>query len=165
MRLNFSNSGPWLAAMALLFAPLAVQASAPSAKTANPSHEAAGLLRAVRSDAVQVHTAAVQLDKLTRNTGATWVEYDRQWNEIKPAEEDLRIKLVRLEKIRTTIPLAEQKQVDQAKTEIQRIAGRTRALRVLLDQPGIQTSNAKFPACAVSLRNESGQLEKVARAI
>jgi len=46
--------------------------------------------------------------------------YDRQWNEIKPAVEDMQTKLWRLEKIRSAVPAADQKQMDQAKALIQR---------------------------------------------
>jgi 2C-methyl-D-erythritol 2,4-cyclodiphosphate synthase len=162
MRSHVSNFGSWLGAMAFLFAPLAVQAGNAS-KTVNQADEAARLLHAVRSDATQVRTAAIQLDKLTETSSATWIQYDQQWNQMKPAVEDMQQKLWRLEKIRASIPAAEQQQVDQSKTAIEAIQSKTHALRVLLDQPGVQMNNAKFPADATSLKTQAGRLEQASR--
>jgi hypothetical protein len=61
------------------------------------SQKAVRLLQGIRADAIQVRSAALRLDSLTKTTDAKWLDYDRQWNEIKPAVEDMQIKLARLE--------------------------------------------------------------------
>jgi hypothetical protein len=54
----------------------------------------------------------------------------------------------------------ERKEVDQSKILIQEIQAKTRELRNMLDQPGVQTSDAKFKTYARSIRNEAGKLER-----
>ena len=89
------------------------------------------LLREIKVDAEQVQSAASRLDGLTKSSSATWVD-DRQWNEIKSAEEDMQIKLWHLERIQAAMSSAERKQLDQSKPMIEQIETRTHELRLLL---------------------------------
>lgn len=140
------------------------QPAASSGQTKNESQETARLLRDVRADAMQVRSAAAQLDHLTRSPGAQWVEYDRQWNEIKPPVEDMQMKLARLETMHAAISPAERQELAQSKLLIQEIQSRTHELRALLDKPGVQTKDAHFDRYARYLRSEAAKLEKITAA-
>ena len=109
---------------------------------------------------MQVRSAATRLDSLTTNPGAKWLDYDRQWNEIKPSVEDMQMKLARLEAMRAEISPSEQAELDLSQRLINEIQSRTHELRMLLDQPRVQTSDPRFKAYARSLRNEAQKLEK-----
>lgn len=145
----------------LLSLPVLAQTAASSSPTKNESQETARLLRDVRADAMQVRSAAAQLDQLTRSAGAQWVEYDRQWNIIKPPVEDMQMKIARLETMHATISPAERQELDQSKQLIQEIQSRTHELRALLDKPGVQTNDTHFDQYARYLRSEAAKLEKI----
>jgi hypothetical protein len=89
---------------------------------------------------------------------------EEQWNEIKPAQEDMQMKMWRLERIQANISPAERQKFDQAKPMIREIQLGTHDLRTLLDQPGVQTSNVKFKTYARGLRNNASKLERSASA-
>lgn len=155
--------GLWLGTV-LLGSAVLTQAAPPTAKVQDQSTKVARLFRDIREDAVQVHSAAARLDASTKSPNATWLDYDRQWNEIKPSVEDMQMKLARLETMQAAISPAERKELDQSKLMIEEIQGRTHQLRVLLDKPGVQTNDAEFKTYARGLRNEAGQLERTAAA-
>jgi hypothetical protein len=162
---QLSGLGASLGTVTLLLGTVvSAQAATPSAKTTDESQKAAQLLRDIKADAMQVQSAASRLDGLTKTSGATWLEYDRQWNEIKPAQEDMEMKMWRLERMQANISPAERQKLDQAKPMIGEIQLRTHELRTLLDQPGVQTSNVKFKTYARGLRNNASKLERSASA-
>jgi hypothetical protein len=138
-------------------------AAATSGKVTDESQKAARLLRDIQADSVQVRAAAARLYHMTASSNAAWIDYDRQWNEIKPFVEDMQIKLDRLENMQATISPAERKAVDQSKLLVQEIRSRTRGLRTLLDKPGVQPTDARFKAYARSLRNEAVKLETTSK--
>jgi hypothetical protein len=156
--------GLWLGAIALLGTAVVAQAASASAKSEDESHHAARLLRAIRSDAVQVRSAAAQLNRLTNRPSATWLDYDGQWNAIKPAVEDMQMKLARLESLQASLSPAQRQEIDQSKSMIEQIQGGTHQLRVLLDKPGVQTNNVQFKDYARRLRNEAAKLEQTSTA-
>ena len=167
---RFINASMWLGTMTILSAvPIMAQAASPEKPSAE-SREAATLLRSIKDDAMQVQSAAARLEGLTKNSStaktsvSTWLEYDRQWNEIKPSQEDMQIKLWRLEGMQAAVSPAERKELDQSKPLIGEIQSKTRELRILLDKPGVQTSNPMFTTYASSLRNEARKLEHTASA-
>ncbi len=133
-------------------------AQAANNKPVDESREAAGLLREIKSDAAQIHSAAVQLDHLTKGSSAKWVDLDRQWNVMKPAQEDMEQKLWRLESIKASISPAEQTQLAQTKPVVDAIQSNTHRLRTLLDKPEGQVANQTFEKCAISLRRETNRL-------
>lgn len=158
---HVSKVGFCLATMTLLFgSAIAIQAATSSANGVDESHKAARLLRDIKADATQVRSAAVRLDALTTRAGATWLDYDRQWNEIKPSVEDMQITLARLEAMQAAISPAERKELDQSKMLIEEIQSRTHQLRTLLDQPGVQTNNTDFKVYARSLKTEASKLDR-----
>jgi hypothetical protein len=122
------------------------------------------LMREIKADAAQVQSVAARMDKLAENSTPTWIDYDRQWNEIKPSVEDMQMKVVRLEAMQSSLTPAERKELDQSKLLVGEIQSRTHQFLTLLDTPGIQTTDAKFKTYARSLRNEAGSLEKLAPA-
>lgn len=155
----------WFGTLAMLLAqaPLA-QAASTSVKPSIDARMAARLLREIRVDAEQVRSAAARLDGLTKSSSVSWIDYDRQWNEIKPAQEDMEIKLGRLERIQAALSPEERKQLDQSKPMIGQIQLRTHELRVLLDKPGVQTGDSEFKTYAISLRRAASQLGRTTSA-
>lgn len=123
--------------------------------------KAARYLRDIRADAAQIQSTAAHLDELAASTGATWIEYDREWNLIKPSVEDMQLKLARLETMQSALSPAERAEVDQSKPLVGEIQNRTHQFLTLLDTPGVQTSDTKFKAYASSLKNDAGKLEKL----
>jgi hypothetical protein len=160
-----SNVGLWVGTMTMLLgSAVLAQAAPPSAKAGDEPQKAARLLRDIKADAMQVRSAATRLESLTKSSSAKWLDYDRQWNEIKPPVEDMQIKLARLETMQAAISPAERAKLDQSKLLVPEIQTRTRELRTLLDKSGVQTNDAKFKAYARSLRTEAGKLENTAPA-
>lgn len=161
------NARFWFGTMTMLLgSAFMVRAAAPStvstsAHAVDQSKQAARLLRDIKADAVSVRTAAMGLDTLTASSAARWLDYDRQWNEIKPSVEDMQIKLARLEPMKSALSPAERTELDQSKPVIGEIQNRTHQLFTLLGTPGVQTKDAKFKAYASSLKNEADKLEKL----
>jgi len=161
MSKQIGNVGLWLGTMTMLLGSRAVvQAASSSTKVGDESKKAARLFRDIRADAVKVRSAAARLDTLSANPASKWLDYDRQWNEIKPSAEDMQMKLARLEKMQAAISPAEQAELDQSKSLIVEIQSRTHQLRMLLDKPGVQTSDPRFKTYSRSLKNEAQKLEK-----
>jgi hypothetical protein len=150
----------------LLGSVVAIQAASSSASSSpvnsvDRSKQAVRLFRDLKVDAVTVRSAAARLDGLTQSAGANWLDYDRQWNEIKPSVEDMQIKLARLETMQAALSSNELTELNQTKPVIAEIQSRTRQFLTLLNTPGVQVSDAKFRACARSLRNEADKIEKL----
>jgi len=131
-----------------------------SAKSTGDSRKAARLFQDIKADAIQVRAAAAHLDELAGSPRATWLEYDRQWNEIKPSVERMQIQLAHLDAMQAAMSPAERKDLDQCKLLIDEIQSRTHQLRALLDNPGAHAGDAKFKTCARRLKSESVKLEK-----
>jgi hypothetical protein len=147
--------------LTLLGSALALQAASTSTNAGDQSKQAARLLREIKTDATQIQSSAARLDNLAASSSPKWLDYDREWNEIKPSVEDMRIKLARLEIRQSALSPAERTELDQIKPLVVEIRSRTHQLLTLLDKPGVQTSDAKFKTCARSLRNEADKLEKL----
>lgn len=131
-----------------------------SAKSTDDSHKAAQLFRDIKADAAQVRAAAAHLGELAGGPGATWLEYDRQWNEMKPSVERMQMHLATLDAMQAAISPIERKDLDQCKLLIEEIQSRTHQLRALLDNPGMHITDAKFKVYARSLTSDSRKLEK-----
>lgn len=66
-----------------------------------------------------VRSAAARLDSLAESSGAKWLDYDRQWNEIMPSAEDMQINLARLETMQSALSPAQRAELDRSKPLIQ----------------------------------------------
>jgi hypothetical protein len=172
---NFSpkhsrNACVWLGAMTMLLgSAILVQAASSSTPSSSvsgvgQSQKAARLVRDIKADAVKARVAAARLDTLAESANAKWLDYDRQWNEIKPLVEDMQMKLARLERMQSTLSPAERTELDQVKPLVGAIQSRTHQFLTLLDTPGVQTNDPKFKAYAKGLRSEADKLEKLAPA-
>jgi DNA repair exonuclease SbcCD ATPase subunit len=140
---------------------LGVCQAAPAASQAR-QEDSAKLLKDVRANAARVRTAAQDLEKLSRNNRAKWLDYDKRWNEIKPSAEELSMELVRLDSMRASLPASEQQTVDKLKPLVERIEGRTHELRMLLDRPGVNLKSPKFESYGQSLVRDARSLSKAA---
>ena len=147
---------------AILLGPAAIlQAASTPAKTENAVQaKTERVLRGIKVDAGRIQTAAKELDQLTKHSGSTWLDYDRQWNEIQPYVEDMQIKLWDLDSRKANMSAVEQKDVDAIQPIIQTIRDRAQALRMLLDKSGVSTSDARFEDYATSLDHLTVRLEK-----
>lgn len=154
----------WLGAMAVLLGSAGlVHGAALSTTNGQESHDAAWLYGGIKADAMQVRSAAFRLESLTTTSGATWMDYDREWNAIKPSVEDMQMKLARLETLQASSPAAQRKELDQSRQLIQEIQSRTHGLRVLLDRVDFHKNDPRFGAYARGLTSEAGRLERTAR--
>jgi hypothetical protein len=90
-----------------------------AASTSASSSTAIRLLRDIKTDAAKIQSVAARWEGLTKTSGTTWLRYDRQWNEIKPAQEDMQIKLWRLEGMQAALSPVERAELDQSKPMIE----------------------------------------------
>jgi hypothetical protein len=122
------------------------------------------LLREIKGDAVRVRSAAAQLDQLAEGSNAKWIDYDRQWNEIKPPVEDIQMKVARLAAMQASLTPAQRAELNQIKPLIGELQSRTEQFLKVLDTRGVPTSDARFKSYARSLRNDADKIEKIAPA-
>ena len=139
-----------------------------SASFASPSptkaqDKGARLLKSVAMDARQIQSAASGLERLTKNSDATWKQYDRQWNEIQPVVETMHMKIARLEAIGTSLSPNEKQALEQAKADYQKIAWRSRDLGKLVDMVPPDLSSQKFKIDSRDLAKEASDAAHVAK--
>ena len=118
---------------------------------AQPAATADRLLHEMKSDAQVIQTHATALEGLSKDPATKWLQFDQQWNEIKPAQEALVRKLERLESMTASLSDQQRKSLEQSKQAAQQISARTRQLYLLIDQPGANLKSAGFRADAQSL--------------
>src|SRR5579862_5906767 len=159
MRLRKFGNASCALATVLLFSG-AVVTRAASLKTDDQHREAVKALRDIKADAGQVRLAAMSLNALTKESHVRWLDYDKQWNEIKPAVEDMDIKLSRLERMQATLSPAEREDLEKCRPLIQEIRRGTHDLRALLDQSGVNLGDKKFSAEARGLLREADNLQQ-----
>lgn len=137
--------------------PCGVLCAAPlfAASQATPSQQktssADRLLKDVKADAQMIQSHAMDLENLAKQPNAQWAEFDRQWNEIKPAQESLDMRIRQLESMRSSLTDSQRKDLDQVKQASQTIAARTRELYQQVDQQGANLQSPRFRADARSL--------------
>ncbi|HEY4359795.1 MAG TPA: hypothetical protein VGN17_02445 [Bryobacteraceae bacterium] len=151
----------------LLFSGLAISgtealAQTSPTKTVDETKRAEVLFHQMKSEAGQIQSTAQQLETLTRNANPQWLQYDLQWNEIKPAQEALIRSMWSLDSMRAELSPAEQQAVDQAKQAVDRITTETRHLRTLLDQPGVNLKSPQFEASGRELVKHAEALASAA---
>jgi hypothetical protein len=147
--------------MVLLGSALVLQAASTSTNVSDQSKQASRLLREIKADAVQIRSDAAQLNTIAANSNTTWMDYDHQWNVLKPCVEDMQMKLARLERIQSSLSATERTELDQVKPLVGEIQTETHQFLALLDQPGVQTSDSHFKVYASSLRSEANKLQTV----
>jgi hypothetical protein len=130
---------------------------------AKSTDEAGRLLRSVAADARQIHSHAVAFDKLTQESGATWKEYDREWNETQPVVEMMQMKIARLEAIESSLSPSEKQALEQAKADFQKISWRTRELGNLVDMVPPDLSSPQFKTASRNLVKEASDAARVAK--
>jgi hypothetical protein len=155
---RIGNAASWLSVITMLAGAAISSPAATTGKADDQSRSAARLLRDIRADSVHIRAAAARLYTLTESSSSKWLDYDRQWNAIKPSVEDMQMKLARLETMQASISPALSKDLDQSKMLIQEIQSRTRQLRALLDTPGVQPNDVKFKVYSRGLRSEAARL-------
>lgn len=123
----------------------ATAASKPEAKTADR------LMLEVKTDAQIIEAHAARLERLTKDSDAKWAEFDEQWNEIKPAQEALQMKMRRLESMRASLSDQQRKALDDSKSAVQTISARTEDLVRLIEKSGADLKSPNFRSDAQSL--------------
>ena len=137
--------------------------AAPSpTKTQDLTVKAARLLKSVAADARQIHASAAAFEKLTSDSSATWKQYDRQWNEIQPAVETMRMKIARLEAIESSLSPSEKKALDQSKADYQKIAWYSRELGNLVDQVPADLKAPTFTTASREMMKDASDAAKAA---
>lgn len=151
---------------ALCAAPLpAVQGKAPvasSQETKSEAQSADRLLRQVKAEAQTIEMHAADLERLAKNSNTQWVEYDQQWNEIKPAQEALDRNIRRLDAMSSSLSTQQQKTLNDTKQAVQQISARTRQLFKMIEQPGANLSSSTFQADARSLAQDARSVATIA---
>ncbi len=150
-KLNFVWAGVVLAAVPLL-------AAAPQSQTS----AADKLLLQMKADAQTIETHATQLEKLAKDPNAQWAQFDQQWNEIKPAQEALQMKIKRLESMRSSLSDQQRKALDESKQAAEMVSARTRELYRMIEQPGNDLTSARFRVDAQSLLKNADTLARTA---
>lgn len=136
--------------------------AAPSpTKSRDESARATRLLNSVAADARQIETVASELDKLTKDSSATWKQYDRKWNEIQPVVEKMQIKIARLEAMESSLSPAEKQSMDQSKLALQKIAWHSAELGKLVDTVPADLNDPKFRAESWDLLKEAREIAKL----
>lgn len=159
MRCNFTHITLLTGTMLILSS---VSFAAPS--SAKSQDESARLLKGVAADARQIQMEASDFQKLTKDSGATWKQYDRQWNEMEPVVETMRGKIARLESLESSLPTGEKQAVDQSKAEYQKIAWHSRELGKLVDAVPPDLKTPQFNIASRDLVKEASDLARDAKA-
>jgi len=105
----------------------------------------------VASDAMAIEWHASDIERLTKDPYATWQQYDQQWNEIKPAQEQLQSRIIRLDAMRSSLSDSQKQMLDKDKAAAQRIAWRTRQVLKFLDEPNADLKSPELRSYARAL--------------
>lgn len=159
---SFVKSIGFLLGAMLVFSGGMVAAPAASAamKSATDSREATGLFRDIRKDAMKIDKHAWRLERLTSKAATRWRAYDRQWNAIRPAEDDMHLKLDRLTDMRTDLTSSQWATVQRNLAMYGKIETNMHTLRILLDEPGIGLSNPELGIDSMILADQARRLAR-----
>ena len=113
-------------------------------------------------DAAQIRSTARNIERLNNGATTTWREMDRQWNELKPAQEALVQHLDLLQAMKNSMTPAERKALDTAQTNAERISARTTELHATLDQKGIDVGSPTFHVLAHQMVHEANAISQAA---
>jgi hypothetical protein len=154
MRCNFTHVALLTGAMMIL-SPILF--AAPS-NAKDESAKGARLLKSVAADARQIRMAASEFENLTKDSSATWRQYDRQWNEIQPAVETMRMKIGRLEAMGSSLSAAQKQALERSKADCQKIVWQSRELGKLVDTVPANLSTPKFKIESRDLVKEASDI-------
>lgn len=115
------------------------------------------------TDARQIESAASGFEKLTKNSSATWQQYDRQWNEIQPAVEMMNAKIARLEAMESSLSASEKQALEQSKADCQKISWQSSELGKLVDKVPADLSTPKLKIDSRDLVKESSEVAHAAK--
>lgn len=118
--------------------------------------------RDLRTEARQVRSAALYVERLNHNTSTTWGEMDRQWNEIKPVQEAMTEHLNLLEAMEKSMTPAERQALETAKPKIQQISAKTHEFRAMLDQNNIVLTSPRFKLLAQKMAGDASAVAHAA---
>jgi hypothetical protein len=151
----------WLGAM-LAFTGAVWAAPTRTGSSGSPSDptKAGRLLEQIRRDATHLNRLARHWDALTLNADVTWRAYDRQWIRIQPLERDIGLKLNDLGDLRSDLTPSQWRNVQISFLIYGRVQASTRALRVLLEEPGITLTNPGFRLDSMTLARQAGLLAR-----
>ena len=116
----------------------------------------------IKANSRQIRACASEIQRLDRTPDAKWVDYDRQWNMIKPAQEAMELATWRLERMKDSLPAQEQQSFAQIKREVGEVTSATHDLWLKLGQPTVDLSTPKLNADARGLDRASRELVKQA---
>jgi DNA repair exonuclease SbcCD ATPase subunit len=122
------------------------------------------LLLEMKTDAQTIESHATELERLTKDPNSRWAQFDTQWNEIKPAQEALHVKLEKLESMRGSLSDQQRKAVDDSKQAMEIISARTSQLLQLIDQPGAGLKSLRLRSDAQSLAESAKTVARVSAA-
>lgn len=123
------------------------------------------LLQEIKADAQTVETHATELGQLAMDPNTKWAQLNQKWNEIKPAQEELQMKIRRLESMRASLSAQQRKALDQSKGPVRLISTRTRELYRLMNRPGVDlTASPRFHSYAQSLSENADTLASTSAA-
>ncbi len=125
--------------------------------------QATRLLKGVAADARQIQNAATELEKLTKDSNATWQQFDRQWNELQPAVETMHMKIARLEAMESSLSASEKQALNQSKADYQKIAWQSRELGNMVDKVPVDLSTPKLKIESRELVKEAGEVAHTAK--
>lgn len=111
--------------------------------------------RDLRSEARQVRSAALYIDRLAGEPSTTWAQMDKQLNVIKPAQEAMVEHLNRLEAMNQSLTPAERRAVNDAKLKVDDISARTHELRAMLDQHNVDVKSPKFKDTGLRMAHDA----------
>jgi hypothetical protein len=163
LRNLLKRSGFWLGTtFAFAGLALAAPATAPPAAPAAASREVTDLFKDIRADAARIHAHAWQWERLTSNPRSRWTTFDSQWNVIKPAEEDISLKLAELKDMRSDLSISQWGTVQHCMAIYGRVESNEHTLRVLLDEPGAKLSSPGFRIDSMILADQARLLQRAA---
>lgn len=139
-----------------LFAQAGPSASKSKTESGAESVQAKKLLKEIKSNADQIRSSALALEKLAMEADTHWSDYDRQWNMIKPAQERIDLTIQRLQAMQASLSPTERQAVAQTKKDMDEIADATHDLWMRIGQ---QRADLEAPA----LKADARRLDKIAR--
>ena len=96
--------------------------------------------------------------KLSSEPGARWTDFDREWNAIKPTQEEIDRAAQRLEQMKSSLPAPEEQQFAMMKPRIAAIDSATHDLWLRIGQ-------SKSDMKPAVLKADSSRLDNAVRAL
>jgi hypothetical protein len=149
-----------LAGSLLVFGSVAMAAPAASGQNslAKEQRVAAKLLKDIRMDARAIDTHARRMVAMSSDNTTKWSAFDKQWNEIKPSEEDIQLKLNKLQPMRASLSPSQQKALAAIPPLYDKIASTARDVRAALNPGAGGIERTALREHSAALANDSMEL-------